>query len=405
MAATVSAYNDALKQVWTQDRLEEQLYDGNPLLDELEKTSRFHTGKEAVTPLHKSRNGGYSAKPASGGTLNSAGNQGIDQAVWNYTHHYQQIEIESAAVDQTDGKPLSVANVIETEVTGALSDLRKQLTRQAFGNGDALIAKCATSTSTTTINLDPNDYGYDAIERGWLHAGLPIDIGTTASEASVADGVTIESVKEDAADPEIVISGSNVTTSSSHYVSIKDARSGTTSYESNGLRNIVGSGTLGGIDPSTAGNEWWKSDVDATAQALSLPLMYERNRKVMQKTGKPADYVVTSLKQQEAFYKLLQMQARFNGDNALGAGNVGAASFAGMTVHAHPDCPNRCMFFLSKKHLFIVAVDKPYWQNKLTGGDILEWKQGNTAFTAVLIYRLNLATNRRNAHSALTNLS
>ncbi len=53
---------------------------------------------------------------------------------------------------------------------------------------------------------------------------------------------------------------------------------------------------------------------------------------------------------------------------------------------------------LQKEHLFIVAIDKPYWQNKVTGGEILSWIQGTDSYGSKVTYRINLATNRRNAH-------
>jgi hypothetical protein len=81
---------------------------------------------------------------------------------------------------------------------------------------------------------------------------------------------------------------------------------------------------LGGITVSSY--PVWQSHVDSTAQALTLALMYTQNRKVHQKTGKPSDYVLTSLDQQEAFYKLVQAQVRFAGDQGLGAGNVDGVS-------------------------------------------------------------------------------
>lgn len=407
MAADSTAYDAVLKEIWTSDNLESQIYQDNPLLAEIEKTQRYNVGDHAVTPLHVERSGGYTVVPRTGSdSLNSADPQGLNQATWNYTHHWFQIQVETATVDETANKSLAVASVVDTEVSGAVNDLRKQITRQAFSAGDGLIAKCGTTTSSTTVALGSTDYGYDAIVRGWLYPGLKVDIGTTSNPTSVASGRTITAVTEDSASPSITIDGAAVTTSSSHYISITGSRSGSTSYEMNGLRNIVSeSAVLGGLDPASV-PQWKAADVDNTSQALALALLYEKQRQVMQRTGVAPDWNVTSLKQQEAFYKLLQQQARFDGDKSLGTGNVQNAHFAGMTIYGQPDCPDKSWFFLTKKHLFIVATDQPHWHNKYTGTPrIFNWTAGSTRLVAGLVYRIQLATNRRNAHAALTNLS
>lgn len=410
MAADLTSMDAALKETWTSDRLEEQIYQDNPFLDEIEKTRRFHVGAQAVTPLHTARNAGYTPLPAGGGTLNAAGQQDLAQATWNYTHHNQQIKIQGSAIDGTNGNALAVANVIDTEVEGGLNDLRKQLTRQAFMDGTGAISGVLTDAGADdTIDLNAID-GFNAIERGWLYIGAVVDVGTTANTDSIVDGIAVIAVTESETVPTIQLaSGTYTTTAGTEFVYWHEAAGGgaqTASREMNGLGNVVSpaSTALGGITAST--EPTWGSDVDTTAQALTLDLMYKRNRKVQQKTGRPSDYVLTGLKQEENFYKLLQMQTRFAGDRDLGAGNVSGPKFAGMQVHAHPDCKNEQMFFLTKKNIFICAVDKPYWVNKIEGGgNVLRWIQGEDSYGSKLTYRIQLATDRRNAHSALTGLT
>lgn len=410
MAADSTAYDAVLKEVWHPDRLESQLYQENPTLESLEKRqpSAQH-GDKVVTPIHTGRGGGYSVVPRAGSSnLNEATSQELNQASWTYTHHWQQIAIESNTIDETSGNANAVAQVVETEVQGALDDLRKQISRQVFGNGDSLIAECDTTSASTTVELLTTGYGYDAIVRGHLHADLVVDIGTTASETSVAADRTITAVKEDSADPDITISGAAVTTAAGDYVSIANSRSGTTSYEMNGLRDMVGSTTsvLGGIDPATVTN-WKPAQVDSTTTSITLPKTYELQRSVMQKTGRNPDWVLTSLKQQENLYKLAQPQVRFQGDASLGAGNVGGFSLNGMKIDAVPDCYDRLMFFLTRKCLFLVRTEKPKWAPAAYegGSGILRWKQDTTQFVSALVYRIEFALDRRNANAAFTALT
>jgi hypothetical protein len=411
MAQTVANITDALKQVWTSDRLVEQLYQDNPLLETLEKTKRFSIGKEAIVPVHKGRSGGYSAKPDSGGTLNAADEQKVDSASYDFKNHWFQIELEAAAIAKTEGgSSKSVANAVDLEVTGAIDDLRKQLTRQALGNGDGIIAQCTTTTAATEVELLSTGRGYDAIVRGHLYPGLPVQVGTAGDRDADTASSIITAVEEVAATPSITISDA-ITTDSNDYVGVAGSTNaaGTAVYEMHGLRQIVSTTeALGGLDPQNAGEEFWSAaGVDTSTTTLSLDVMLTQSRKVHQKTGKSPNFVLTSLKQQENFYKLLQSQVRYAGDRGLGAGNDSAVSYAGMTINAQPDVYDRDMFFLTKEDLFLVGVDKPRWVSDIEngGGVHLRWKQGNTAFVDAVYYPLNLAARRRNSHAALTALT
>lgn len=407
--ADATAYDAAMKEVWTGDNLEKQFYTEHPTLDQIERrTPQYEIGDKAVTPVMTERAGGYSAVPRTGSTnLNTADAVGMQQATWNYAHHVKQIKIESATIDETRGSSKAVAEAVNTEVEAALDTLRTQVTRQIYGNGDALIAQCTTTTTANEVELLSTGFGYDAIVRGWLHEGQEVDIGTTANEVAVADKVTITAVEENASTPSITINGSTVSTTSSHYVSIANGRSGTTSYETNGFRNMFGStsAVLGGLDPATV-TKWKPAVVDSSATSLTLPLLYNQRRQIFQRTRKNPDWCLTSPKQNEAAYKLAQPQVRFSGDGDIGVGAVNGWSLNNMKVEEDPDCPDRCWFTLSKKNLFAVRTKKPHWQNEYTGDSkILEWNQGTTALVAALFYRFQLGTDRRNAHGSLVGLT
>jgi hypothetical protein len=60
---------------------------------------------------------------------------------------------------------------------------------------------------------------------------------------------------------------------------------------------------------------------------------------------------------------------------------------------------------LTKKNLFMVRTEKPYWVTQKYGGSILEWKQGTSRLVGALEYYANLATNNRAAHGKLTGIS
>ena len=398
MAVDIDTYSEILKDVWTQDRLEKQFYDQNILLDQIEKTSKYRVGKVAKVPVHLDRSGGYTIVPAAGtDTLNSADSQKVGVAEFNHTRHWFQVQIDTNAITSSEG-PLAVASAMDAEVSGAIENTRHQVAAQAFGNGTGNLARCGTTSNSTTVNLASGDTW--ALQRGYLYPGLTIDIGTTADEDSQSASNRITAVD---LDNNTITVATAVTTTSSHYISIANSRSGSTFYGMNGLNNIIGTGAFGGLT-----DERWQSfaiDSPASAEDLSLEKLLDTQRKIFQQRGGRPDWNLTSPLQQQLFYLLLQSQARFSGDSGIGAGNDTGAKWAGMTIDAQPDCPDDSWFMLTKKHLFMVRTDRPYWVTQKYGGSILEWKQGTTNLVGALEYYAQLATNRRSAHGKLTNLS
>lgn len=399
MAATLTAWNDALKRVYTSDSLVEQLYQENPFLDKIQKQTRYTPGETARVVIHTQRGGGFTVLPDGGGTLNTAGNQGIAKADYDMTHQHQPIALQGDVIDSASNNAQTVADVLPAHVDGALNDLRKQLSRQLFSNGDALIVVCRTSDSN---NVDLNTTtGAQVLKRGWLHVGAQVDVGTTANEVSDVDGDTITAI--DRTNVAFTVAGGNETgESTSDYVSMKNSRSGTTSYEANGLRNIVSaSATLGGLTVA-AEDQWAAANVDTTSQALTISLILQQIQEIAQRGGKP-DFILTGLKQQRKLYEQLQQQVRFSGDSGIQAGAT--PSWNGLEIHAHPDCWDEDLYVGTFKHLFPVATAKPQWQNSVTGGNILTWAQGTDSYVAKLTYRFNLATDRRNAFARLGGLT
>lgn len=405
MAADLSAYNDALKEVWTQDRLEKQFYDQFPALDRIEKTSKFTIGSKASVPINTYRSGGYSVTPSSGSSsLNAAGNAGVDKAEYTLTYHYGNAKLEHAALEQTASNAEAVADVLDTEVESVTSMVRNQITRQLFGDGTALIAQCTTTSGSTTIQLLSTGYGYDAIARGWLQEGMTVDIGTTGSEAAIVADSVITAVSENATTPTITI-GTSVTTSSSHYVSVANARSGSTSYEMNGLRSLVSqSATFGTL---AASGQWQAAKVDSTTTALTLPAMLAADVAVKQKGGVSPTDVITSFKQLYKFYDLLQSQVRFTSDS-VSAGSYESVQWNGKTIQGHQQCPDRLMFFLNVNDLlFVTGKNGAHWLGETHGGlgGPLQYVPNTTAFSGTLGYLCNLGTRRRNTTAALTALT
>lgn len=400
-----TAYQAALKYTYTSDVLEKQTLDDDEVLALLEKRKPVHmVGKKALTEIRTQNSAGYSAMPTGGGTLNVAGNSEAAEAQWDLAHHYMQIKVESATVERTGSNALAVANVVDSEVESATTGLRNQLTRQLFGNGDSLITACGTTTAANDIVLNVAD-GYGALIRGGLEIGASVDIGTAANEVLRAADRVITAYDDSATAPTITVNGGVVTTDANDYISIANARSGTTSYETNGFQNLIGTSTLAGINPATE-RVWKAANRDTTAQDLSLTGMLTQVRKVTQrsKTAAKKLTVISSLDQEQKFYELLQTQARFAGD-AIDVGNSDEVKWKRQKMLFTAACPAKLMIFAALDDFFLLRNREPHWQNDSSGKGVLEWNQGTTAYVGALIYRNNFGVTRRNSSAILTNLN
>lgn len=416
MAQTVANLASVLKDAWTSDRLAKQFYDENPVLDDIQEVQATMIGSQAQVPIHKYNSGGYTSTSPAGGVLNPPGQVGTDQAIYTMVYHWFQVQLETGALNQTGGDTQAIVAAKDLEIKGAISATSRQISRQLVNNGDGLIAQCTTTTASTTVNLLPQasgGLGYDAIVRGWLYPGLPIDIGTTADSDSVVTGTVITDVNEDPTSPSITI-GTSVTTSSSHYISIANPNSATaTSPELNGFRNMFASnGTLGGINPATPGEGFWKPAlIDTTTTSFSLDLALNLQLKGFQKSGKYGGTVYTSAKQNAAFYSLLQNQVRFVGEQKLGAGGVGGLTgmeWNGMGINVLPDIVDKEWYYVDKSAFVRIVgnIKKPTWTSELEGGgEGLRWQQGTTAFTEGLVFPFNVGVQRRNTSAAAIGLT
>lgn len=416
MASTVANLTSVLKDAWTSDRMVKQFYDENPLLAWFQGTSPTMIGAQAQVPIHKRRSGPSTSTNAAGGVLNPAGNQVVDQAIYTIPYLWRQINLEVAAINQT-GNAQSIVSAKDFEIEGAVNDIARDASRMLANNGDGFIAQCTTGGASTTVNLLPaasGGLGFDAIVRDWLRVDMVVDIGTAADSDVLATGAVISAVAESATAPTIT-TATSVTTDSTHFISVANPNSITlTNPEINGLRNMIGTGTLGGINPATAGNEYWKpgaAALDTTTTSFSLDLMLNVNRTVFQKSGNArTSTVLMSAKQMTNFYSLLQNQVRFTGERDMGAGGIGnmdGLKWNGMGINVWPDIADKEVYFLNREDFERITgnIKKPTWTSEIEGnGQGLRWSQGTTAFVEGIVFPIQVGPNRRNRSGAITNL-
>jgi hypothetical protein len=416
MPTTAATYTDVRKEVFDADTLNKMFYDGNPLLDKFEKVKRVVIGKRAHVPLHEQRAGATSVHDASGGTLNTASQEDVGVALYNLAYTWFPISLEFGALNEVTGGMTSVGEAAEHTISSALNNSRNQVTRQIL-TGDGFIAQCAAGGPATEVQLAAasavlagNVSGSDAVRSGWLVPGDVVDIGTTADTDTIVSSSLVTAVEDSLTTPSVTIS-SSVTTTTSHFVSLRDAygTAGTGPLvESTGLNEIAGTtgNTVGSINGASVGH-WNPAEVDSTSTVLDLDLLLRLSRRVKVRAGEDYSFCVTSHKQLDSVYALLQSQVRFTGD-LVRAGESESTKWRGMDINAYPQVPENVFYFLTLKDLEMVfgAYDKPTWASDVEGskrGAI--WAAGTTRFDDAIVYATGLAARRRNSHAAAVNLN
>ena len=129
---------------------------------------------------------------------------------------------------------------------------------------------------------------------------------------------------------------------------------GNSSKDWNGLGNLVDStGTVGGIDATATGNEFWQSYEEGTAGALSLADMSTAYNSVSVGNDHP-DMVLTTQTLFEKYESLLQPQLRYTDAKTADAGFQNLL-FKSAPVVYDVHNPAGVMFFINSKYLTLVG--------------------------------------------------
>jgi len=164
----------------------------------------------------------------------------------------------------------------------------------------------------------------------------------------------------------------------------------------NGLGNLVEKDvSAGGINPATAGNEFWKSYEENTAGALTLAQMTTAYNSVSLGNDHP-DQVLTTQTLFEKYESLLQPQLRYTDTKTADAGFQNLL-FKASPVTYDTACTAGVMYFLNSKYLTLVGhSDKWFAQT-----DFVRPENYDARYALILTYG-NLTCRNRARQGKLT---
>lgn len=346
-----------------------------------------YAGKKWVIPAHKSRNEGVGAIDE-GGPIPVAGQQGYEDLEDVLRHNLGSIEITRYAIRLSRRKPGSFIRLLETETEGLVSDLRKDVNRQAYGNQTGALA-AVTADGSNTVTVDSVQY---------LRVGMRVDLINVTDDTVLASNRTISAIN--ASTKVVTYSGADATATTNHRL----CRTGNWKKEIHGLGNLVGAtGTIHSVDSTAAGNEYWKSVVFSNS---SNPFNEDLGQQVLDGVGASGqgevELILTTRGIRRRYVNTLKSEKRFtNADSVVLRGGFKAVMFNEYPLVFDDDCPKGTMWFLNTDALswiFLPDGDEPgNWDWVDDDGAILTRKADRTdAFEGYLAADHNMAVTARN---------
>src|SRR4030042_1141611 len=148
-AGILSNYDEVLKTFYL-PAIQEQLNHDTILSDKIDTNEKDVAGKNATIQCHYGRTKGTGAR-ADGGALPDADYQKFKTCTVPMKYNYGRVTFSGPTIAATRDAKGAYAKVIDTEITGVVKDLRKEVNRQLWGCGYGVLGRWKSGTSTSVV--------------------------------------------------------------------------------------------------------------------------------------------------------------------------------------------------------------------------------------------------------------
>jgi len=413
MSATLSTLDNILKEYYL-GPVAEQLNNEVLLLNRLESRSEDLVGKYAYVPLHYGRSGGIGAV-GENANLPDAGYQQYYRAKYDLKYLYGRVRVTGPSMAKTKNEAGAFLQALKSELDGLRNDLRKDLARQVYGDGSAVIAQAAASSavSGSVITLA----SAEAIKKGQLYPNMKVDIFAYSTNAK-ASSVTTTITAVNAATPSITVAdatgvadGDYIARAGAVAAQLNNA-TGSRSNEIDGLSRIVSTSAqdLGEVAVATYG--WWDNkrlapdfdpEVAGSQTALSLDLIQKAMNTIRLEGANPSA-IITTLGIQREFYNLLQQDVQYIDPASLSyAAGFKTLSYNGMPLIADIDAPYGRMYVLDESTMKVFSDQD--WHFLDADGQTLRQVSDRDAFEAIMVRYMNIGATKRNNQMVISGIT
>jgi hypothetical protein len=404
MATNLASITPYLKEVYT-GKIREQL---NQEITALKRITRStsgvtnETGGRYVTfPVHTRRNSGIGSR-LEGEALPTPGQQGTAAARVGLKYGYSGVQLSGQSISLSDTDSKAFAKAVDFEMSGLKNDIKKDMNRQIYGNGDGTIGVVKTVVTSTTIPVT---------DARLFQIGEVVDLITLPSTV-VQAARTVNSIDLTTGANTVTVSGAAITTVVGQiFARNGSGPSASGNRELTGLNAIISTtGVLYNIDPAVEPE--WTSEVNSNAgtpRALSEGLMTQMADRVRTRGG-TTSVILQSLGTRRAYANLLMQQRQVVNEQKFTGGFSGLAFVTDkgeIPVVADVDAPLSTQYFVNEDTLtyyhdedwhFLDRNGSMWQQVRDTNGDYDAW------YARMIEYH-ELGCDTRNSNGKITDLT
>lgn len=404
---SISGLNDLFREVLLppmRDQLNREVF----ILSRLNRRTEALTAKQWDIPLEVGRNEGIGFT-AENKTLPVPGSQDVDRGVLSPKHFYGRMLLTGVVMDLTKNDIAALARAIDLESRGLIRDMKSEVCRVLYGDGNGILALVNTTTGGGIVFDVDSPWGldhYNTDTRGAMHIRAGMWISQMAVSSQTVDWTAkVASVSGNT----ITLVGSSISYTEDRAIVRSNVESGGTyidrSYgggsawnEAFGLGAIVDDGDVASFMGITvSGNDWWASyekSQSGTAYVTEIGLQ-ECLDQVEIDSGKVPTVFLTSHNVRRYFANSLVGDKRFVNTLTL-AGGWNAVEAHGKPMVVDHLCPEPVLFGLYENDLAIWQTDDLQWIDD--DGAILHRLEDKDVFQATVKWRFNFGCYARNSH-------
>ncbi len=374
-----------------------QFNDEVPMYKGAEKGKEKYNGLQVNRPIKVLRNPGIGAT-SDGGNLPAIGKQTTQQAVISAKFNYLRFGVTGPMIKASQGDKGAFVSAMEFEMEQGLIDLKNDVNRQLFWDGEgrlAVLSAAAVATDTITVT------GRTAAEDGnkYLEAGMVIDIVNPSTDAYSAQGITINSVS--GSTTATLVLSAVVTASASDII----VRSGAYDNEIQGIRTALDGLTTSIYSINRATYPVFQGNVtDLDGAQLSLDSLQRAYNETRRRGGDKISAIFCDFASERYYNKLLVADKRYIGERVKGDGTFTKVDqsyleFAGVPVTPDKDC-TADFYFMPEKMWKKYVLSELEWADE-TGSYMLA-QTGADAFEARLRLFANMFPEKPASMARLT---
>jgi hypothetical protein len=366
---------------------------------EADATGIDFVGNEFRMPLRTSRNAGVGSR-AEAGKLPAPGSQGFMYISEPLRSHYGAISITGQLLKASATNEGAFERALTAELEGVTDDLKRKVNIDGYGNGTGVLATITTGTTSatqpvsSTINFQGGEFVdiYDSTLTTYRGSASLSVVSYNRSGLTITLSSSIATTTND-----VLVRASSDSTSS---VPNNDKNA-----VINGLANIVSNtGVLHTLNPATAGQQFWSSQVVAAGGAIvGDSLLRQIEDAVGFESGSDEELIfITTRGIRNRYANTLTSLKRFNDAQAMTLrGGFSALMFDDNPILIDDVCPLGTVFALNTGAMFWSQMSDWEFMEEDTGR-ALHVVPGFDQYQAWLFKYCQLGTWARNRHGKIT---